>query len=77
MQELGIGLVNAQAAEITDLTYPDLVERPEEERTWLVVGKVGQDDDGYDLYEIERQGEKTVVPANRLVFVKRMLSRLA
>lgn len=72
-QEFGIGLVNAQAAEIDHFTYPDWVAK---QVHWKINGQVGQDENGYDLYELERGDEKLTVPANRLVFMARMMERL-
>jgi hypothetical protein len=72
MEEVGIGLVNAQAAEIKELTYPDWAL----EKSWKITGRVGADEKGYDLYQLDRFGETLVVPANRLVFMKRMLERM-
>jgi hypothetical protein len=70
--EIGIGLVNLQAAAINKLSYPDWAV----DARWAIVGKVGQDDDGYDLYQLERGDESITVPANRLVFMERMLERM-
>lgn len=72
MQELGIGLVNAQAAEIDKLVYPEWSL----DKSWTVTAKVGQDEDGYDLYQLDRYGETITVPSNRLVFMARMLERM-
>jgi hypothetical protein len=72
MEEIGVGLVNAQAAEITELTYPDWAL----EKSWKIHGKVGTNDEGYDIYRLYRYDEEIEVPSNRLVFMKRMLERM-
>lgn len=72
MQELGIGLVNAQAQDITALVYPEWAL----DKSWNIVGKVGQDEEGYDLYQLERPDESITVPSNRLVFMQSMLERM-
>ena len=71
MEEIGIGLVNAQAAEIKQIDYPDWVGRP----AWTVGRKVGTDEHGYDEYEIHNSDQILVVPANRLVFMKGFIER--
>lgn len=66
---VGIGLVNLQAGTIKKLSYPDwALSQP-----WRVTAKVGTDDDGYDLYQLDRSQETITVPANRLVFMAKML----
>ena len=72
MQEFGIGLVNAQAAEIDKLVYPDFAGG----KCWLPTGTVGQDEQGYDIHRLVCDEEEMDVPANRLVVIARMLERL-
>lgn len=73
MEEIGVGLVNVQAAGISELVYPEWAL----EKSWKVVGpEGGQDEHGYDLYRLDRYNESIVVPANRLVFMKSILQRM-
>lgn len=72
MSDLGIGLVNAQAADIRELTYPEWAVA----KSWKVTAKVGTDEGGYDLYQLDRYNETLTVPANRLVLMSAMLDRM-
>lgn len=69
-----IALVNEQAAQIDRLTYPHWSVS----ESWVVTGKVGRDDKGYDMYQLDRPGEPQplIVPSNRLVFAQRLLESL-
>lgn len=72
MEEIGVGLVNMQAAEIRELVYPEWTGQD----PWVVVGKEDTDEHGYDVYRLKRHHQTLLVPANRLVFMKRFMESL-
>lgn len=70
--ELGVGIINLQAAGIKELVYPDWTI----DKSWKVTAKVGTDEHGYDLYQLDRYGDSITVPANRLVVMAKMLESM-